>query len=104
MSGNDILTRVRRAVHMADSLHTADNALAEEFLRAAERCRESNRDLLHIVEQLKTHTAAAETARLELQQQLTIMDCGEKLLLTMVESGNASQAEIHTKTPPNQLQ
>lgn len=104
MSGNDLLARVRRAVHMADSLHIADHALAEEFLRATEQCRESIRELHRITEKLKTTSPAAEAARLELLQQLNDLDCGDKLLRSMVDAGDGYQSEIHTETPPSQLQ
>ncbi|GAA3761068.1 hypothetical protein GCM10022270_19460 [Terriglobus aquaticus] len=104
MSGNELLARVRRAVHMADSLHIADHALAEEFLRATERCRESIRELQRVTEQLKTASPAAEAARLELLQQLSDLDCGDKLLHSMIDAGDGFQAEIHTEIPPGQLQ
>lgn len=104
MSGNDILARVRRAVHMADSLHAGDVALAEQLLHAAESCRKASREFLAVLERLQPATAAAEAARTELLRQLSDLDCGDKLLHCMLDSGAPQQSDIHTQTPPGQLQ
>ncbi|WP_419806247.1 hypothetical protein [Terriglobus sp.] len=88
---------------MADSLHSSDSALAEQFLRAAERCREANREFVDVLHHLKPSTAAGEQARAQLLQQLTEMDCGDKLLHSMLDGSGLQQSEIHPQTPPNQV-
>ena len=103
MSDKDILAKVRRAVHMADSLHTGDVALTEQLLHAAERCREASREFLSVLERLRPTTKSGEQARTELLQQLTDLDCGDKLLRQMMEVGVAPSAEIHTQVPPRQI-
>lgn len=104
MSGNDILARVRRAVSMADGLHVADRGIAEQFLRATEQCRESIRELHSVVDQLKTTSPVAEAARRELLDQLAGLDCGDKLLQSLIEANESHQSEIHTRIPPSQIQ
>lgn len=103
MSGKDILARVRRAVHMADSLHVQDTALAEQLLAAAERCRDANREFRRVLERLQPPNAAGESARVELLQQLSDLDCGDKLLRSMLDD-NVQTSEIHTPVPANQVQ
>ena len=104
MSGNDILEKVRRAVHLADSLHSGDTALAHQLLHAAEQCRVANREFLQALEKLRPATAAGEQARTALLQQLNEYDCGDKLLSCMLDSGTMHQSDIHLRTPPDQLQ
>ncbi len=104
MSRNDILEKVRRAIHMADNLHTGDTALAERLLHAAERCRDANREFVDLLKTMRPTTAASESARAHLLQQLTAMDCGDDLLRSMLEPGNAPQADIHTAPSPGQVQ
>lgn len=104
MSGNELISKVRRALHIADSIHSEDAALVEQLLKAAERCRDAQRDLLSLVEQARPNTIPGEHARTALLQHIREMDCGEKLLGEMFSPSERPQAQIYTETPPDQLQ